>query len=225
MSLHGVGLGLGTFDPIDSGHLNRLVNLMSRVEPRLVSNHLCWNARDGRYFNDLLPLSYTEEAPRHVAEPTVRVQEVRGRRTPVENVPSYLEFGYAGMSEWALPGGLGERVDGGILLDVNNICINACTHSPEDLECAAAVGPDRVEQIHLAVHTRREFQDGSVLPVDTHDPPVCAETWKLHLEAVRRLRFRSTPIEWDVHLPPPWTLEGEAGTADRILEGCHVRVG
>ena len=225
VSLHGVGLGLGNSDSIDSDHLNRLAALVRQVEPGLVSEHLCWNAHNGHHFNDLLPLPYTEEAVRHVSDRIGRVQDALGRRILVENVSSYLEFRQAEMSEWEFLNAVVERADCGILLDVNNVYVNACNHGYEALEFVAAVAPHRVEEIHLAGHTRREFEDGTVLRIDTHDQPVCAEVWELYVETVRRLGSRPTLIEWDAHLPPLSTLEAEASTADRVLESCHARAG
>ena len=219
VSLHGVGLGLGNAGLIDQDHLARLRRLVRQVEPGLISEHLCWNAHRGRHFNDLLPLPFTHEAIRHVADRISQVQETLGRRILVENVSSYLEFKQAEMSEWEFLGEIAERADCGILLDVNNIYVNACNHGYRASDFIAAVNPGRVAEIHLAGHTRREFEDGSVLHIDTHDQPVCAQVWDLYSETIERLGPRPTLIEWDAKLPPLSTLETEVHTADRIMEG------
>lgn len=225
ISLHGVGLGLGNADPLEAVHLDRLAQLVHQVEPRFVSEHLCWNAHAGRNFNDLLPLPFTAEAIRHVSERIIRIQDVLGRRILIENVSSYLEFEHAEMSECAFLREVAERADCGILLDVNNIYVNANNHGYNALEFIAAMNPARVEELHLAGHTRREFEDGAVLWIDTHDRPVSAEVWTLYRETVDRLGPRPTLIEWDANFPPLCTLEAEARTADRILQSHHAEIG
>lgn len=225
VSLHGVGMGLGNTDPMDAGHLERLARLIDRVEPALVSEHLCWNAHDGRHFNDLLPLPYTEEAIRHVAGRIARVQDALGRRILIENLSSYLEFRDAQMSEWEFLREVAERADCAILLDVNNVYVNACNHGYRALDFVMAMNPGRIEEIHLAGHTRRELEDGTVLRIDTHDQPVCPEVWDLYSKTIQHLGPRPTLIEWDAKLPPLSTLEAEAKTADRIMEARHVRIG
>jgi len=225
VSLHGVGLGLGNTCAIDQKHLARLKRLARQVEPALISEHLCWNAHNGRHFNDLLPLPYTEEAVRHIADRIAYVQEALGQRILIENLSSYLEFTHAEMREWEFLGEVAERADCGILLDVNNVYVNACNHRYPALDFIAAVNPDRVGEIHLAGHTRREIDDGSVLYIDTHDQPVCTEVWELYSETISRLGPRPTLIEWDAKLPPLSILEAEARTADRIMEAEYALVG
>jgi uncharacterized protein (UPF0276 family) len=224
ISLHGVGLGLGNTDAIDQNHLARLKRLARHVEPALISEHLCWNAHNGRHYNDLLPLPYTEDAVRHVAERITHVQDRLGRRILIENVSSYLEYRHAEMSEWEFLGEVAERADCAILLDVNNVYVNACNHGYRALDFITAVNPARVAEIHLAGHTRREFEDGSVLYIDTHDQPVCPEVWRLYRDTIERLGPRPTLIEWDARLPPLSTLETEAHSADQFMERAHARV-
>jgi uncharacterized protein (UPF0276 family) len=224
ISLHGVGLGLGNTDAIDQNHLARLKRLARHVEPALISEHLCWNAHNGRHYNDLLPLPYTEDAVRHVAERITHVQDRLGRRILIENVSSYLEYRHAEMSEWEFLGEVAERADCAILLDVNNVYVNACNHGYRALDFITAVNPARVAEIHLAGHTRREFEDGSVLYIDTHDQPVCPEVWRLYRDTIERLGPRPTLIEWDARLPPLSTLETEAHSADQVMERAHARV-
>lgn len=218
ISLHGVGLGLGDTDPIDSIQLTRLTDLITKTEPALVSEHLCWSAHGGRHFNDLLPLPYTEEAVTHVADRISRLQDTLGRRILVENVASYLEFAPSEMSEWEFLDAVAARADCDILLDVNNIYVNACNHGYRATEFIAGVDPVRVLEIHLAGHTRRQFSDGTGLRIDTHDQPVSSEVWDLFRHAIARLGPRPTLIEWDAALPPLATLEAECSIADHIME-------
>lgn len=225
VSLHGVGLGLGNTDPIDQGHLARLARLVEQVEPALISEHLCWNAHGGRHYNDLLPLPRTEEAVRHAADRVARVQDRLRRRILIENISSYLEFCDAQMSEWEFLGAVAERADCWILLDVNNIYVNAFNHGYRALDFVAAVNADRVMEIHLAGHTRRELEGGSVLYIDTHDQPVCPEVWELYSQTIDRIGPRPTLIEWDAKFPPLATLEAQAQGAEQILERRRAEVG
>lgn len=217
LSLHGVGLGLGNADPLDRVHLARLRRLVNLVQPALISEHLCWNAHAGHHFNDLLPLPYTEEAVAHVVERIVQLQDTLGRRILVENVSCYLQFEDSRMTEWAFVNAIAEQADCDILLDVNNIYVNACNHGYDALDFIHAVDPDRVGEIHLAGHTRREFDDGTVIRIDTHDQPVCEAVWSLYRQTLERLGPRPTLIEWDAALPPLGILEAEALAAERIL--------
>ncbi|AOV16997.1 hypothetical protein BJI67_07940 [Acidihalobacter aeolianus] len=217
LSLHGVGMGLGNTDPMDDGHLRRLRMLADQVQPALISEHLCWNARGGRHFNDLLPLPYTEEAVAHVAERIGRVQDTLGRQILLENVSSYLEFDASTLREWEFVSAVAESADCGILLDVNNVYVNACNHGYAALDFICALDRRRVREIHLAGHTRREFEDGTVLRIDTHDQPVCAEVWALYRETLELVGPRPTLIEWDAALPPLAVLETEAATAEGLL--------
>lgn len=225
LSLHGVGLGLGNTSAIDKDHLARLKHLSTKVKPALISEHLCWNAYNGQHFNDLLPLPYTSEAVRHIADRIAYVQDVLGQQILIENLSSYLEFTYAEMSEWDFLGEVAERADCRILLDVNNVYVNSCNHNYDALDFINAVKPDRVAEIHLAGHTRRELEHGNTLLIDTHDQPVCADVWELYSETIRRLGPRPTLIEWDANLPALSTLEAEARKADRIMEPEYARAG
>lgn len=226
ISLHGVGLGLGNAAPLDDDHLERLRRLVRLVQPALISEHLCWNAHAGQHFNDLLPLPYTEEAVDHVAARVRQLQDALGRRILVENVSSYLEFEDSRLSEWAFVNAVAERADCGILLDVNNLYVNACNHGYSALDFVNAVDAARVGEIHLAGHTRRMLDDGQVILIDTHDQPVCEAVWQLYRETLERLGPRPTLIEWDADLPPLAVLEAEAAVAERHLsEVRHAQAG
>ena len=216
VSLHGIGLGLGNTDALDRQHLRSLRHLVEAVEPLLVSEHLCWNAYQGRHFNDLLPLPYAPGAAAHVAARIDAVQQTLGRRILVENVSSYLQFEASEMSEWAFLLEVAERSNCGILLDVNNIYVNACNHGYEARTFLDAIPGERIGEVHLAGHTRRTV-DGVTLLIDTHDQPVCDAVWQLYRALIRRVGPRPTLLERDANLPPLDVLVEEANVAVGIL--------
>jgi hypothetical protein len=210
--LHGVGLNVGSADPLDAGYLAELDALARRYEPAWISDHLCWTGVGGRNLHDLLPLPYTEGVLAHVAERVMRVQDRLGRRIALENVSSYLGYQADGMPEWEFLVRVAERADCGILLDVNNVFVNAHNHGFDPERYLLAIPPERVFQIHLAGHSAQ----GPLL-IDTHDHPVRAEVWALFETAVRRLGRVSTLIEWDDRIPELETLVAEAARAREIL--------
>lgn len=223
VSLHGVGLGLGNAAALDDAHLARLKQLVALTEPFVVSEHLCWNAHDGRHFNDLLPLPYTRAAVRHVAARVQQVQEYLGRSILVENLSSYLEFAGAEMAEWEFAAEVVRAAGCKLLLDVNNVYVNACNHGYDAARFIDAIAPDTVAEFHLAGHSRRQLAGGVTLLIDTHDAPVCDAVWELYRHAVRVIGPRPTLIEWDARLPALETLIGEAHTAERIAQQAHAR--
>jgi len=213
--MHGVSLSIGSSDPLDMDYLRDLKALVERVEPEWISDHLCWTGLGGHNFHDLLPLPYTEETVRHVAERVVRVQEFLGRRILLENLSSYVTFRDSEMSEWAFLTAVCEAADCLILLDVNNIFVSAVNHGFDPREYLEGVPAERVWQFHLAGHTTNE--SGRIL-IDTHDQPVRDEVWDLYAEAARRFGPVSTMIERDDNIPALDELLEELGQARRIAE-------
>jgi uncharacterized protein (UPF0276 family) len=217
LSLHGVGLGLGSAASLDAEHLERLAALIVRYEPGFVSEHLSWGAVPGRHLNDLLPLPYTEEALAHATERVMRVQEYLGRRILVENVSSYLRFAHSTIPEWEFIAEISRRTGCGILLDVNNIYVSAVNHRFDAHAYVAAIPPAAVEEVHLA-----GFEDIGTCLIDTHGRSVAAPVWDLYRYAIERLGARPTLIEWDTDIPDLEVLLGEARKAQRILESRHA---
>ena len=219
LSFHGVGLSLGSTDPLNLQHLDKLKALIDRYQPALVSEHLCWSSVGGRHLNDLLPLPYTEEALSHISERVMRAQEFLGRQILIENVSSYLQFRDSTLPEWEFVAAVAENSGCGILLDVNNIYVNSVNHRFDALRYLDAIPAAAVGEIHLAGYDA----SGPCL-IDTHGTPVSEPVWKLYREAVRR--FGRTPmlIEWDTNLPALTVLLGEARKADAILEQTDALV-
>ena len=213
MALHGVSLSIGASDPLDLEYLARLKALAARVEPRVVSDHLCFTGHAGINLHDLLPLPYTEEALAHVAARVGRVQDMLGRRILLENVSSYVRYAESQLSEWEFLAALAERADCDILLDVNNIYVSAFNHEFDPQAYLAAIPPARVKQIHLAGHSHM----GTHI-IDTHDHPVIDDVWALYAEALRRFGPVPTMIERDDDIPPYADLVAELDQARRIAQ-------
>ena len=213
VALHGVSLNVGSVDPLDAAYLDRLAELVSRVEPACVSDHLCWTGVDGHRLHDLLPLPQTEAAVRHVSERVARVQDRLGRRIALENVSTYAAFRADQMPEWEFLAAIAERADCGILLDVNNVFVSAHNHGLDAEKYLDALPSARIFEIHLAGPS-----EAGELLVDTHDSPVREEVWALYERALRRHGPVSTLIEWDDRIPPLAGLVAEARRARAILE-------
>jgi uncharacterized protein len=223
LSLHGVGLSIGSTDPLSATHLERLAELIDRLEPSWVSDHLCWSSVGGEYANDLLPLPYTEAALSHVVERVARVQERLNRQILLENVSSYFEFAHSSIPEWEFLGEVARRSGCGILLDVNNIFVSAFNHQFDPLRYLRAVPPAAVCEIHLAGFVRKSFDDGAEVLVDTHSAPVTEAVWSLYRFALQRFGKVPTLIEWDADLPPLSELVAEAFKAEAMQYTCHAR--
>ncbi|HEU4626073.1 MAG TPA: DUF692 domain-containing protein [Steroidobacteraceae bacterium] len=217
LSLHGVGLSIGSTDPLDRAHLAEIARLVRDFEPMLVSEHLCWGSVGGRFTNDLLPLPYTEEALRHMIERVRHVQDVLGRGILIENVSSYLQFASSTLTEWDFLAALARESGCGLLLDVNNVYVSAANHGFDPLTYLNGIPRHAVREIHLAGHSRRTV-DGREVLIDTHDGPVCDAVWSLYAAALERFGPVPTLIEWDSNIPPLEVLVGEAHKADRMRE-------
>ena len=211
VALHGVSLSIGSTDPLDLGYLARLKTLADRIEPAIVSDHLCWTGVEGENLHDLLPLPFTEEVARHIASRVEQVQERLGRRILLENVSTYVTSRHSTMPEWVFLTEIALRSGCGILLDLNNIYVNAYNHQFDPYEYLAQIPGELVGQFHLAGHT-----DMGTYLFDTHSAPVIDEVWALYRAALKRWGAVTTLIEWDEHIPPFPRLAEEAEKARAI---------
>ncbi len=225
LSLHGVGLSLGSTDPLNSTHLHKLKSLIQRFEPAVVSEHICWGSHGGVYANDLLPLPYTEEALIHLTNRIQQVQDFLQCTILIENVSSYLQYAASTIPEWEFVVELARRSGCRLLVDVNNIYVNACNHRFNALDYLDAIPADLVGEIHLAGFTVKSIADTDVL-IDTHSRPVGTAVWQLYHQAIQRFGLVPTLIEWDADIPPLAELVTEVNKAQRILdmEAAHVCV-
>jgi len=217
LSLHGVGLGPGSAEPLDLDHLRKLGRLIDRYQPGLVSEHLCWSAAGGRHLNDLLPLPYTEEALAHVCDRIEETQRFLGRQILIENVSSYLQFRHSTIPEWEFLAEVSHRSACALLLDVNNIYVNSVNHGFDPRAYLASVPAAAVQEIHLA-----GFDATGACIIDTHGTRVADEVWALYREAIARLGPRPTLIEWDTDIPALEVLLAEASKAAQVLEEAHA---
>jgi uncharacterized protein len=208
LALHGVALSIGSTDPLDARYLARLRALIARVQPALVTDHLCWTGVGGRAVYDLLPLPYTEETLRHVVERVRRVQDALGCRIALENPSTYVAFRHSTMSEWEFLAEMATAADCGLLLDVNNVYVSACNLGFSAQRYLDAIPPARVAQMHLA-----GFTDMGTYLFDTHSAPVHEEVWALYRHAVARFGSGATLVEWDADIPPFERLHAEAERA------------
>nr|WP_294507217.1 DUF692 domain-containing protein [uncultured Rhodopila sp.] len=222
LSLHGVGLSLGSADGIDADHLSRLKALTHRLEPCRVSEHMSWSAHGGAWLNDLVPLPYTDESLSVICRNVDRMQTALGRQILVENPSSYLSYRDSTMPEAVFLAEIVRRTGCGILCDVNNIFVSAHNLGLDAQEYMRTLPADAIGEIHLAGHARNEI-DGQVLLIDDHGGRVIDPVRALYRDAVERFGPVPTMIEWDTALPPLDVLLDEAALADAVMEVRHAR--
>ena len=194
--MHGVSLSIGSTESFDQSYLKDLKKLADRIQPAWISDHLCWTGVHGQNIHDLLPLPYTEETTKHVAERVNIVQDYLGRQILLENVSSYASYVDSAMSEWEFITLIAEKADCLLLLDVNNIYVSSYNHQFDAKAFIDGVPAKRVQQIHLAGH-----QNNGDYIIDTHDAPVIDPVWDLYRYALSRLGAVSTMIERDDQMP------------------------
>ncbi len=221
VSLHGVGLSLGSAEGLDAAHLERVRDVANRFEPGLVSEHLSWSVAGGTYLADLLPLPLTDEALSVVCRNVDRFQSALKRRILVENPSTYLRFHHSTIPEWEFLAEVSRRTGCGILCDVNNIYVSASNHGWNALTYLDALPPAAIGEIHLAGHSVRQFEGGKSLRIDDHGSRVAPPVWDLYAQALKRFGPVPTLIEWDTGVPALDVLIEEAAIATTLLEAQH----
>lgn len=216
LSLHAVGLSLGSSEPVNTEHLRQFKELIDMYQPFNVSDHASWSASGNAHLNDLLPLPYTQESLDALARNITRTQEFFGRTILVENPSTYVAFAENEMSEYAFMNRAAEMTGCGILLDINNIFVQSHNHGFDPFEYIDGIEAAKVGEMHLAGHIEQEAGDGIIL-IDTHSRPVKKDVWDLYEHAVRRLGSVPTLIEWDQDFPPLSKLVAEAAKARDIM--------
>jgi uncharacterized protein len=222
VSLHGVCMSIGGPQRIDLTHLGRFKALVDRYEPALVSEHLAWSTHQSTYYNDLLPLPYTEQALARVADHIDTVQEAIGRPILLENPSTYVVFPESRMSETDFIAALVKRTGCGLLLDVNNVFVSAINHGYSALAYLSDFPLQHVGEIHLAGHAEQADDEGDLLLIDSHDGPVADAVWKLFEIVTSRCGPIPTLVEWDSNIPDWPVLRSEAAAAQAILDR-HAR--
>ena len=216
LSLHGVGLSLGSAGPLDRDHARRLRALVDRYEPGLVSEHLAWTRHENVHFNDLLPVPLTREALDTVADHVDETQEILGRRMLIENPSTYVATRDE-MTETEFLISLARRTGCGLLVDVNNVYVSAMNHGRDATAWLDVIPADLVGEIHLAGHAV-ENVNGHELRIDDHGSPVTADVFSLFRRFIDRVGAQPTLVEWDNNVPPLSELLEEAARAQRVLE-------
>jgi uncharacterized protein (UPF0276 family) len=213
ISIHGVGLSLGSVEPVDGVHLDGFAELVAVVDPILVSEHVAWCRQDGVYLNDLLPLPYTEEALEVLVRNIDHVQGRLKRSILMENPSTYLAFAHSTISEGVFLAEMARRSGCGLLLDVNNLYVNERNHGVPARATMAALDPASVAEIHVAGHHVADLGDATLL-IDDHGSTVADAVWDLYREATIRFPGARTLVEWDSRIPPLDILLAEAAKAD-----------
>jgi hypothetical protein len=218
LSIHGVGLSLGSARGVGRRHLQHLKDVCNRFQPAMVSEHVAWSVGDGIYLNDLLPIPYDEEALTVVAANISQTQDALKRPILIENISAYVGFARSTMAEPEFLSELVKRTGCGLLLDINNVYVSAQNMGFDAQAYIAALPDEAIGEIHLAGFVENQTANGPVL-IDNHGSCVAPQVWALYASALRRFGKRPTLIEWDSALPPLETVLGEAMWAD-LLASC-----
>jgi len=217
LSLHGVGLSIGSMQPLDRDHLARLRSLCDRYEPESFSEHLAWSSHDGVYFNDLLPLPYTPQTLARVAEHIDTVQMTLRRQMLLENPSTYVGIVESTIPEVEFLAEVSRRTGCGLLLDVNNVFVSSTNFGTSPQDYLDEFPFERVKEIHLGGHYRDIDDAGAPLLIDAHAAPVAQPVWELYAGVIARIGPIATVIEWDNDIPDWSMLRAEATAAERIL--------
>jgi len=213
MVMHGVSMSIGSTDPINKNYLKALKQLIDRVQPHWISDHLCWTSVNGSNSHDLLPLPYNEETINHTVERIKQVQDFLGRQILMENLSSYVTYNESEMTEWAFFNEIAKRADCHVLLDINNIFVSAHNHHFDPIDYIKGMDSERIMQFHLAGHS----YSGDMI-IDTHDHDVCDPVWALYEEALKHYGAVSTMIERDDNIPEFVELRDELSIAEKIAK-------
>ena len=218
LSVHTVGISVGSADGVDREHLSRVVALVDELDPIFVSGHLAWSTHRGRFLNDLLPIPYDDEVLRVVAAHVDEVQDALGRPYLIENPASYVGFDGATMTEAEFLSELVERTGCRLLCDVSNVYLSAVNMGYDPYDYIGALPPAAVAELHLGGYTPEAQDDqlGGEVLIDSHAKPIAEPVWALYAQALRRFGARPTLIEWDADLPAFERLTQEAAIADEI---------
>lgn len=216
LSLHGIGLSLGSVDALNQQHLQNLKNAIARFKPDLVSDHLSWSNVDNHYLNGLLPLPYTQGALNNFIDKVKQTQDFLGRKILIENPSSYLCFKESTIPEWEFFAALPSLSGCGLLLDVNNVFVSCFNHNYQANDYLNSIDIDDVLEIHLAGYTEKILEKGKIL-IDDHSKRVSNKVWDLYQTTLSKIGNKPTLIEWDSDIPDLSILLNEAQKAQEYL--------
>lgn len=223
ISLHGIGLSLGSAEGVMHAHLTRLNTLITRVEPFIISEHLSWSVVAGRYIPDLLPIPYNQESFTLISRNIAIAQEFLKRPILIENPSSYVEYKDSDRQEVDFLISLCINTGCKLLLDINNVYVSSKNHGWNARDYINAIPSHLVGEIHLAGHTLKTLDENTTLLIDTHDDFVCEEVWALYALAIARFGLVPTLLEWDENIPKLDVLVQEALRArDHIKSSEHA---
>jgi len=222
LSMHGVGMSLGSPN-ICQAHLSRLKTLVERYQPDAISEHLAWVQMQGNYFNDLLPLPYTEESLAVFIQNIDRVQTTLNKKIFIENPSQYLKLEHNTLTETEFLNALVERTGCGLLLDINNVYVSAFNTQSDPWLYLAQINADAIGEIHLAGHVLKAEQGANGILIDNHGAPVAQAVWELYQGFLAKIgRPLPTLIEWDSDIPSAECLLSEVEKAKQILQGGQL---
>jgi uncharacterized protein (UPF0276 family) len=217
LSIHGVGLSIGSAAPLDTEHLARLKTLCDRYQPQSFSEHLAWSSHGEVYLNDLLPLPYTQETLDRIVSHIDQVQDTLGREMLLENPSTYLQFAESSIPEVDFLNEIARRTGCSLLLDVNNVFVQAKNHGTSAEAYLTDFPLTRVKEIHLGGHDARQDETGAPLLIDAHGTAVADPVWELYDSVIARTGPLPTLIEWDNDVPEWTMLAAEARAAGAVL--------
>lgn len=217
LSVHGVCMSIGAPGALDAAHLARFRDVVARYEPALVSEHLAWSSHGGTFFNDLLPLPYTNETLAKVCEHIGQVQDTIRRPILLENPSTYVAFASSTMSETDFIRTIAQRTGCGLLLDINNVFVSATNHGFSAEAYLAEFPLEAVGEIHLAGHSEQRDDENALLLIDSHDRVIADPVWALYRDVVSRIGPVATLIEWDSQLPDWPVLQEQARIAQQVM--------
>ena len=213
VTFHGVGLSIGSTEPLNQDYLSKLKRLKQEIQPAWVSDHLCWTSAHGIVTHDLIPLPYTESVIHHLVDRISQVQDYLGEALVIENVSSYLQFKQTEMTEWDFINAVTEKSGCKLLLDVNNIYVSAYNHGFNAEDYLNAMPKECIVEIHLA-----GYEDKGTHLLDTHSRQVTPPVWDLFEKTIKRFGDLPVLIEWDNDIPPLEQVIQEADKAERIKQ-------
>lgn len=220
VSMHGIGLSLGSADELNWQYLHKLKELMTRLDPCLISDHLSWSSINGQYLHDLFPLPYTEETLAHLIARIKQVQDYLQRQLLIENISSYVSFSQSTLPECEFINEVARQTGCGILLDVNNVYVSGLNLGFDANDYISKINADLVQEIHLAGFTVNTV-DGKDVLIDSHNRAVVPAVWELYRKTIKILGRKPTIVEWDDNIPSIDTLFLEAQRAETIMRESY----
>jgi uncharacterized protein len=224
LSIHGVCMSIGGSEPLNAQHLARFRDLVARYEPAFVSEHLAWSSHGGTFYNDLLPVPYTEDTLARVCRHIDEVQQAIARPILLENPSTYVAFSSSTISEAEFITAIVRRTGCRLLLDVNNVFVSATNHGYSAAAYLDAFPLDSVDEIHLAGYTEQRDDEDEPLLIDSHDGPVADAVWALYEDVIDRIGPTATLVEWDSKLPAWPVLRAQALAAGKLMEQHRIPV-